>query len=836
MYQEKMTTKISIKNFKKIGVATLLFYALLTTISFLSAPKLFEDSLDVYAVLCPCDDGVSSDQGCAANGCPSGTRRICQCRNHAGCDYSTGDWNCQCVADASCGGGGGGTTTCYHCAPWCAPYTGTSPCGTNCDACNGGGGGGGSCVPTVPGKATNPTPAIGATNVSAPVTLSWSPPSFWGTGCPIHIQYYRIYLGEIPYGSTCVRSASYPLIMERQENTFTHPVKWGATYCWLVRTYNSSPADLNTWSDGVWQFTTAVPPQASNLQVVSTASGCGGGSQISGSVDGEDTHNPITISVDVSDVRNDFANSVNVIESISLGVIPNTEQNSTYVTSAVLEPQLANRGLFQYTFPEYGGTGFSEKSNGSTTELKDIGTITHIEQIDNKTWRVYFNIEFKNSYPYSLNRFYIMAVSRTPDGTRVSNVADGLSNQNLRYVRSSQTWTVDTTAPVVTITPKGEIGAQDFNITWDANDTGGVIDFQSYCYIGSGTNTMHELDNGYTIPLSSDPLSYPDPGNCYVDESYLGTTASYHLDAPSAQVYLGGHATDYACNTSEYTYRLDSPVPWVLTNTGLVSASGGYSQFEIPAVDLSSHPQLGVVGDGSYLGSYSVYSGNNNLLNGRNSENNYYATNYTDTALLPPSISSVSSWYEQLYSMVSKKQTVVSILPRGNTLFENLSQYLSASVDPIKTAVVEGNATLLDMVCDTKAIIFVHGHLLISPDVTKTPGSSCLFVVSGDVLVTEGVHKGAASVSGSPALYDEINAFIIAEGAFGDMLDIAGGVGVPDGLLIRGGLIANSVELNRDLGRDGNAQGPAEAILLDPTIAVNMAPLLNINKFSLRSN
>jgi hypothetical protein len=40
---------------------------------------------------------------------------------------------------------------------------------------------------------------------------------------------------------------------------------------------------------------------------------------------------------------------------------------------------------------------------------------------------------------------------------------------------------------------------------------------------------------------------------------------------------------------------LDSPVPWVLTNTGLVSASGGYSQFEIPAVDLSSHPQLGVV-------------------------------------------------------------------------------------------------------------------------------------------------------------------------------------------------------------------------------------------------
>jgi hypothetical protein len=35
--------------------------------------------------------------------------------------------------------------------------------------------------------------------------------------------------------------------------------------------------------------------------------------------------------VDVSDVRNDFANSVNVIESISLGVIPNTEQNSTYV-------------------------------------------------------------------------------------------------------------------------------------------------------------------------------------------------------------------------------------------------------------------------------------------------------------------------------------------------------------------------------------------------------------------------------------------------------------------------------------------------------------------------
>jgi hypothetical protein len=84
-------------------------------------------------------------------------------------------------------------------------------------------------------------------------------------------------------------------------------------------------------------------------------------------------------------------------------------------------------------------------------------------------------------------------------------------------------------------------------------------------------------------------------------------------------------------------------------------------------------------------------------------------------------------------------------------------------------------------------------------------------------------------------LYDEINAFIITEGAFGDSLDIAGGVGVPDGLLIRGGLIANSVDLNRDLGRDGNAQGPAEAILLDPSFSVNLGPLLNINKFSLRS-
>jgi hypothetical protein len=260
----------------------------------------------------------------------------------------------------------------------------------------------------------------------------------------------------------------------------------------------------------------------------------------------------------------------------------------------------------------------------------------------------------------------------------------------------------------------------------------------------------------------------------------VGFSRDYTIDTPATQLYFGGHAIDRACNTNEYTYRLDSPVPWVLTNMGLVSATEGYSQFEIPAVDLSSHPQLGAVGDGSYLGSYSVYSGNNNLLAGRNSENNYFATNYSDSALLPPSISSVSSWYEQIYSMVSKKQTVVSLSPKNNTLFQNISQYLSASVDTIKTGIIEGNATLLDMVCDTKAIIFVHGHLMILPDVTKTSGSSCLFVVSGDVIVDVGLHKGAALASGSPALYDEINAFIITEGAFGDSLDIAGGVGVPE--------------------------------------------------------
>jgi hypothetical protein len=57
--------------------------------------------------------------------------------------------------------------------------------------------------------------------------------------------------------------------------------KMGSYILLAGKNIQSSPADLNTWSDGVWQFTTAVPPQASNLQVVSTASGCGGGSEIS---------------------------------------------------------------------------------------------------------------------------------------------------------------------------------------------------------------------------------------------------------------------------------------------------------------------------------------------------------------------------------------------------------------------------------------------------------------------------------------------------------------------------------------------------------------------------
>lgn len=771
-----------------------------------------------YAKVSACTPGDSFSTCGGACGC--GYR-------HQGSCSGGGVWYADCTLDPACNCTG--TMTCYQCSGGaCYPYTYTgSSCPTNCDACSGGGGGG-SCTATTPSQATLTSPTPGETNVLSPVALRWTDGTSWGVGCPQN-NHYQVFLKEVPEGSSCA-VAGYSQIANTGALSYTVNVNYNSAYCWFIRKSNGSLFAQTPTR----QFVTVKRSVVQNVSIVN-AGECFG-SNISGRAEEANTSNPIELSIDVSDVRNDFANGINVIDGIYVGVLPVSEQNSSYVANTILEPQLTSRGFFDYTFPEYAGVGFRERSNGTTTSLNDIGTVTHIEQLNNQTWRVYFNIEFKNNYPNGAQNIYVMAVSRTPSGGRVSSAADGASGQNFRYAKSSVVWAVDTVVPGIDISTKGDVEETAFGLSWDVTDSSGINDFQSYCYQGSGTNTLHDLTEGLTIPLGSTPISYPTMGNCGVDETDVGFTRDYTIDAPTTQLYFGGHAIDRACNTNEYTYRLDSPVPWVLTNTGLVSATEGYSQFEIPAVDLSSHPQLGVVGDGSYLGSYSVYSGNNQLLSGRNSENNYFTTNYDDTALVPPSISSVSSWYEQMYEMVSKKQTIVTMSAHNRTLFGNLSTYLTASVNSIKTGYMEGPVTLNSMVCDTKAIVFVQGHLLILPDVVKTAGSSCLFVVSGDVIVDVGMHKGASLASGNPALYDEINAFIITEGTFTDSLDVAGGVGVPDGLLIKGGLIANAVEFNRDLGRDGNAQGPAEAILLDPTVSINLGPLLNINKFSLRSN
>lgn len=111
----------------------------------------------------------------------------------------------------------------------------------------------GTLIVNVPDKATQPSPANGAIDVSVNVTLSWTP----GNSSPQH----DVFLGTDMAAVAAATTASPEYQGRRTPANFTPTTLMGATvYFWRVDEVRAS----GTTTGDIWSFTTAVPPGAAS--------------------------------------------------------------------------------------------------------------------------------------------------------------------------------------------------------------------------------------------------------------------------------------------------------------------------------------------------------------------------------------------------------------------------------------------------------------------------------------------------------------------------------------------------------------------------------------------
>ena len=147
-----------------------------------------------------------------------------------------------------------------------------------------------------------------------------------------------------------------------------------------------------------------------------------------------------------------------------------------------------------------------------------------------------------------------------------------------------------------------------------------------------------------------------------------------------------------------------------------------------------------------------------------------------------------SSYYEDLKSKFSSKRSVLDNIEEIDVT--TLTGSLTGQGVP------NGQIGLVDteqgqdltigsggFLCNGKMVAFVDGDLIINGEITNENGDrdSCIFVISGDVIINEGPDS-----SGSGEMqYDEINAYVLADGVMTITPDTAN---VNDGLYVSGGL------------------------------------------------
>lgn len=305
----------------------------------------------------------------------------------------------------------------------------------------------------------------------------------------------------------------------------------------------------------------------------------------------------------------------------------------------------------------------------------------------------------------------------------------------------------------------------------------------------------------------------------------------------------GNTNNDDACdNNCRLTTTI---VPWIATLDGGTYAKGGYRGFVIPRVSTLNPPIS--AGNGypynynnpAMLSEYLASSGNSQLP-GVNyiSENDYRDTSYNDIGVNPSEfLTDTDSWFTYLYSKVSAKGPIPKIT--SSTISGNLSTAFSTSANSAVNRERRGNLRInANTVCDIKGVIFVRGNLVVDPDLRiNNNQNGCIYIVSGNITILQGSRKNSPDlISIEPTDYDILEGFFISDGTFITEEDDFNNGRKADGVFLRGGVITQSISLQRFLEGFNDVVQPSEIFINDPRYMAipEFISLFDQRRFSIR--
>jgi len=880
----------------------IIFVFLISGLGFILTP------VKVQAQYCACTLGATSDQGCGigvglGNGCAVGERRLCACGlvNGGGCQIPpievgpvdwTGNWNCTCTADASCGGG----------AP---PPAGSCPdgycnngetgctCGADCGTCNyvaactwspnnpiGCTGDGVNRqyvagVPTRPGccnglvenwqgtcgcpvcNVAAPTapiltaPANNSTIPSNSTTLSWNANGGWGTGCPSSNYQYKVFTSE---NCTSTYVNSFTLGSGTTSQLFSN-LRWGAQYCWYVQKANGSLSA----NSPVWRFVVNNNP----ILTLSSfgADTCGYG--ITGRSDSISPNkvNPLTINVGFTDPE------ANTLSAIIISVVPQSALNINTVTyDQVYAASINNNTVTSMLGYATAGVltstwGWNMQSGGAnatntpgTVTLIGAGTTSKANYISPGNWTASVSFRFENSYPSGVHNVYATATVLNPDGT-YSTPNQG--NSSLLYMTKVGTWNFDMSNPAGSITLSNYVGS-NFTAAWAGSDASGLKSAYSYIIASSTGTTLTDTTGGFAInPLGTTDMNYPTASNAGIGVANLPTSRVYNFTGVSDYT-LKLALEDRACNVYTATAGAVIPSPWLYSREGVISANGGVSNIKIPAVASTNIPNFLTPTDATGvtifqsenridLSTNSAMSGNGSLPTPVNtiSTVDEYAYNYNNQATSPDSRANIANWYSYVLDLVTQNGVQVLTDPTAGALTKsgNISSYLDSLRGSASNAttvyainVTNGSLNLNGITCDRRVILLSSNAVTITPDIKRSGTGGCIFVSAAGFNVASGTAKTPTTLAaGGNSSYDVLEGFFISGTNFVSPVDTSRGATFQyDGLIVKGGVLTSNTTLARNLNGSGNADQPAIIFQYDPFYALTFKDALATRFYTIR--
>jgi hypothetical protein len=532
-------------------------------------------------------------------------------------------------------------------------------------------------------------------------------------------------------------------------------------------------------------------------------------------------------------------------------------------------------------------------NNGNTVQVElvrfDKNTTTGNQVIGYKvTFGSNFPSNSYNVYALTQNNIYDRLASANTGSYLfdVFNTTTEPANDliNLRY-RKVGLIKVDSQLPIVNAQSKEITDSLAFSIQWDSSE-GAANQSGLHSVAGSGLSlkdpfpmSIHGHNDTYLspsvnvniLPINQTEILLNTPKQELINSHQVDTHFGFPPNPPDSYLNYNdlqinvSNIMDIACNVGEdreYTYNVHSG--WTSTMQGNVVSDGNILTslpFSIPetnSIEIGLNKSILREFDSRILNlstniiasGFDLISDSVNTVLG-SSLNKQVLEGYNDLNDKPRNTAlKADNWHiyvSELLKAQGKEPTILAQEEWGNATTKTMTIVdPNSSINPTGASCQEdkpcyvhvaGDLKLENTMCNTKTIFLIDGNLEIVNDFQNQHSSSaCLFVVGGNIefAATEPL-KDESYTTQTIAPYDIIEGYFISNGSIIIHRDIkpVQHLTYMDGIIIRGGVVANEISMQRDLGLRNNMQ-PSKFVVFDSRYIYLLEEALNLKSIHIK--